>query len=147
MATTRKKTTAKRTPRKTPRTAATAPQKLLRAALDVAQKVRARGEQALTTASGEVEALRAEAERRVKTARRGLSTATQRYERQVAAYVKPVRARAVAVAKQVEAGVSEQVGAVLGRFGIPSKAEVAALAARVEQLSKQVAAKARRTRA
>ena len=64
-------------------------------------------------------------------------------QRKVDRVVQPIRARAERAAKRIEVEVADQVGAAFGRLGVPSKNEVAALLARVEQLQKQVKAKAR----
>ena len=109
-----------------------APRKLWLAGLGVAAVAQKQGEQA-------VEQLNV----RVADTKKQLASATKQAKRTVDAYVKPIRARAVRAAKHVEITVADQVGAAIGKLGIPSKNEVAALLSRVEQLKKQVQAKAR----
>ena len=110
----------------------TAPRKLWLASLGVAAVAQQQGEQAIEQINV-----------RIADTKKQLSKATKQAKRSVDAYVKPIRARAVQAAKHVEIVVADQVGAAIGKLGIPSKNEVAALLSRVEQLKKQVQAKAR----
>jgi poly(hydroxyalkanoate) granule-associated protein len=58
----------------------------------------------------------------------------------VAARMKPVKARLRAVRRDAEARIEQGVGRALSYAGIPSKADVDALIARVDALSKQLRA-------
>lgn len=58
----------------------------------------------------------------------------------VASRMKPVKARLKAVRRDAEARIEQGVGRVLSYAGIPSKADVDALIARVDALSRQLRA-------
>ena len=109
-----------------------APRKLWLAGLGIAAVAQQRGEQAIEEISV-----------RVADGKKQLAQATKRARRTVDGYVAPVRARAERTRSRIELEVTDQVGAAFGRLGIPSRNEVAALMARVEQLRRQVQAKAK----
>ena len=135
------RTPARRTVRRTDTIAV--PRKLWLASLGVAALAQKQGEQAVEQIADEAGKLRAKADRALVDARKSVDNARKQAKRTVDAYVKPLKKRAEKAAKHVEITVADQVGAAIGKLGIPSKNEVAALLSRVEQLRKQVQAKAR----
>lgn len=70
--------------------------------------------------------------------------ATTDVSKQVRALVTPYRTKAINVVRDVETGLTERIGAVLGRFGVPSKSDLDELLGRVSDLNTQVKASARR---
>jgi poly(hydroxyalkanoate) granule-associated protein len=70
----------------------------------------------------------------VKDVRRAANDA----QKQVKSYVTPIKQRATKAVKQIESNIGETIGEVLGRFGVPSKNDVAELIDRVSELNKQV---------
>ncbi len=66
-------------------------------------------------------------------------------EKRVAGLVNPIRSRAVKNVKEVESAVSERIGSVLGRFGVPSKADVQELLTRVSELNREIKAGTRKS--
>lgn len=133
--------TARRPATRRARTAAEGPaRKLWLAALGVAAKARARGETAIesvatTRASlvGEAARLRGRVEREAKRVRGDV-------EKQVRSVVRPVRQRAQRVARKIESRAAARIGAMLGRFGVPSRADVAELTQRVDALNRRIRA-------
>ena len=110
------------------------------ATLGVASKARARGEAAIdsvatTRASlvDEAARLRSRVEREAKRVRGDV-------EKQVRAVVRPVRQRAQRVARKIESRAAARIGAMLGRFGVPSRADVAELTQRVDALNRRIRA-------
>jgi hypothetical protein len=87
--------------------------------------------------------LRSDANRLAKGLQRDLAKAKRDVEKQVAAFAKPIRQRTQRVARRIEGGVADGVGAVLGRFGVPSRAEVLQLSERVDALSRSIKARSR----
>jgi len=55
-----------------------------------------------------------------------------------------IRAKALKNVESVENAIGERVGAVLGRFGVPSKGDVQELLTRVAELNKEIKGGARR---
>ena len=126
------------------RTAAKPPaRKLWLAGIGAAEAVRKRGEEAIEALVGKGEQLRSDANRLAKTLQRDLAKARRDVEKQVRAYAKPIRQRTQRVARRIEGGVADGVGAMLGRFGVPSRAEVLQLSERVDALSRSIKARAR----
>jgi len=65
-------------------------------------------------------------------------------EKKIAKIVNPIRARAVKNVQEVESAVSDRIGSVLGRFGVPSKGDVQELLTRVSELNREIKAGARK---
>jgi poly(hydroxyalkanoate) granule-associated protein len=59
-------------------------------------------------------------------------------QKRVKGYVTPIRNRVKSTLKDIESGVGDRIGAVLGRFGVPSKNDIDELLVRVSELNKQV---------
>ena len=126
------------------RTAAKPPaRKLWLAGIGAAEAFRKRGEEAIEAIVGKGEQLRTDANRFAKTLQRDLAKAKRDVEKQVRAYAKPIKQRTQRVARRIEGGVADGVGAMLGRFGVPSRAEVLQLSERVDALSRSIKARAR----
>ena len=118
--------------------------KLWLAGLGAVSVARKRGEAAVDTVVERSTGLRNEAGRLAKTFRRDLDRARADVEKQVQGYVRPIRKRAERVASKLERRVSERVGVVLGRFGVPSRADILELTERVDALNRRIRAGARR---
>lgn len=114
------------------------------AGLGAVASVRERGEAAVETITARAEALRDEAGQLAKSVRRDVERATAGAQKKVSAYVRPLRQRAERVARDVEKGVAERVGALLGRFGVPSRADIVELTERVDALSRRIRTAPRR---
>jgi len=138
------KSRTKRSTRSTRTPAAKPPaRKLWLAGIGAAATVRKRGEAAIEAIVGKSEQLRGDASRFAKTLQRDLAKAKRDVEKQVRAYAKPIQQRTQRVARRIEGGVADGVGAMLGRFGVPSRAEVLQLSERVDALSRSIKARAR----
>lgn len=118
--------------------------KLFLAGLGAVALAQKQGEKVVSTLIAEGEDLRARTIRFTRTVehdvRRAVTGAGHRVKRAVA----PVRRRAERVVGELEAGLGERVGGLLGRFGVPSKGDVEELVARVAELNRQVRASSRR---
>ncbi len=73
-----------------------------------------------------------------------LKKASTDVQKQVRALVTPYRTKAINAVRDVETGITERIGAVLGRFGVPSKSDLDELLGRVTELNQQVKSSARR---
>jgi poly(hydroxyalkanoate) granule-associated protein len=114
------------------------------AGLGAVSSARERVEAAGATVAARAEALRDEAGRLVKSLRRDAARAGADAQKKASAYVRPLRQRAQRVAKDLEKGVAERVGALLGRFGVPSRADIVELTERVDALNKRIRTAPRR---
>lgn len=133
-----------RTTATTRRTAAKPPaRKLWLAGIGAAEALRRRGEEAIEALLDKGEQLRGDASRLAKGLQRDLAKAKRDAGRQVRAYAKPIAQRTQRAARRIEGGVAEGIGAVLGRFGVPSRAEVLELSQRVDALSRSIKARTR----
>jgi poly(hydroxyalkanoate) granule-associated protein len=118
--------------------------KLWLAGIGAAEAVRKRGEEAIEAIVGRGEQLRSDANRLAKGLQKDFRKAKGDVEKQVRAYAKPIQQRTRRVARRIEGGIADGVGALLGRFGVPSRAEVLQLSERVDALSRSIKARARR---
>lgn len=66
-------------------------------------------------------------------------------EKRVTGLVNPIRSRAIKNVQEVESAVTERIGSVLGRFGVPSKGDVQELLTRVSELNREVKAGVRKS--
>lgn len=110
-------------------------------AVSLAQK---QGEKVVTTLIEEGEDFRARTIKLTNTVKRDVRRAVSGAENRVKRAIAPVRARAEQVVSDVETGIGERVGGLLGRFGVPSKGDVDELVARVAELNRQVRASTRK---
>lgn len=110
-------------------------------AVSLAQK---QGEKVVTTLIEEGEDFRARTIKLTNTVKRDVRRAVSGAESRVKRAIAPVRARAEQVVSDVETGIGERVGGLLGRFGVPSKGDVDELVARVAELNRQVRASTRK---
>ena len=118
--------------------------KLWLAALGVASTAQSRGEATIESIAAKRSTLRDEATRLRGRLEREAKRLRGDVEKQVRAVVRPVRQRAQRVARKLESRASARVGAMLGRLGVPSRADVAELTQRVDALNRRI--RAARTR-
>ena len=114
------------------------------AGLGAAASVRERGEAAIETVVARAETLRGDAGKLARSIERDVKRTAATAKRKVAAYVRPLRQRAERVARVVEKDVAERVGALLGRFGVPSRADIVELTERVDALNRRIRTAPRR---
>ena len=118
--------------------------KFLLAGLGAVSLVQKQGQKAIDTLVAEGESFQARTRKAVKTANNDARKAVNGVRKQVVNLVDPIRRRALKNVQQVEATISDSVGAVLGRFGVPSKGDVQELLTRVSQLNKEIKASTRK---
>ena len=110
-------------------------------AVSLAQK---QGNRIIETLVEEGEQFRARTNKTTATLVKDVRKAANDAQKQIKAYVTPIRQRAVKAVRQVESNIGETIGDVLGRFGVPSKHDVEELIGRVAELNKQVKTTSRR---
>ena len=118
--------------------------KLLLAGLGAVSLAQKQGQKALDTLVAEGENFQQRARKAVKTANSDARKAVAGVQKQITSLVSPLRQRAVRNVNRFEAAVTDQVGSVLGRFGVPSKNDVQELLTRVNELSKEIKSGARK---
>lgn len=125
--------------------------KLLLAGLGAVSLVQKQGQKTIDTLVAEGESFQVRARKAVKTAnvdaRKAVTSVQKQVQKQINGVVNPIKQRALKNVRKAEAVVSERVGSVLGRFGVPSKGDVQELVARVAELSKEIKSNTRRTAA
>jgi poly(hydroxyalkanoate) granule-associated protein len=125
--------------------------KLLLASLGAVSLVQKQGQKTIDTLVAEGEGFQVRARKAVKTAnadaRKAVTSVQKQVQKQIQGVVNPIKQRALKNVRKAEAVVTERVGSVLGRFGVPSKGDVQELLARVAELSKEIKSNARRTSA
>ena len=113
-------------------------------AVSLAQK---QGTKIVDTLVEEGEQFRARGNKYVNTMGRDVRRAADDMQKRVQGFVTPIRKRATATVRQFEGVVSERLGELLGRFGVPSKSEVQELSQRVGSLNSRARKTAPRKRA
>ncbi len=117
------------------------------ASLGAVSLVQKQGQKAIDTLVAEGESFQARTRKAVKTANNDARKAVNGVRKQVAGLVNPIKQRALKNVQQLEATISDSVGAVLGRFGVPSKGDVQELLSRVSELNKEIKGSVRKTTA
>ena len=110
-------------------------------AVSLAQK---QGNKIIETLVEEGEQFRVRTNKTTATLVKDVRKAANDAQKQIKAYVTPIKQRAVKAVRKVESNIGETIGDVLGRFGVPSKSDVAELIDRVSELNKQVKTTTRR---
>lgn len=116
-------------------------------AMSLAQQ---QGEKAINALVAEGTVFQNKAKKFSKTLNNDAKKFKANVEKKVTGLVSPIRERATKNVQEVESAVTERIGAVLGRFGVPSKGDVQELLTRVAELNREIktgARKATRARA
>ncbi|MBK6728933.1 MAG: phasin family protein [Xanthomonadales bacterium] len=121
-----------------------ATRKFVLAGLGAVSLVQKQGQKAIDALVAEGEGFQARTKKFVKTANNDARKFTAGVRKQVGGYINPLRAKARKNVTTVENAIGERVGAVLGRFGVPSKGDVQELLARVAELNREIKGGARR---
>lgn len=111
-------------------------------AMSLAQK---QGEKAIDALVAEGTQFQNKAKKFSKTLNSDAKKFKANVEKKVNGLVNPIRARATKNVQEVESAVTERIGAVLGRFGVPSKGDVQELLTRVSELNREIKTGARKT--
>ena len=127
---------AKRTARATDANAAA--RKIWLAGLGAVSLAQKQGTKLVETLVDEGEQFRSRGEKYVNGMSRDVLRAAEDAQKRVKAFVTPIRKRAEATARRVEGVVSDRLGELLGRFGVPSKSEVEELSDRVGTLNRDI---------
>lgn len=122
-----------------------ASRKFVLAGLGAVSLVQKQGQKAIDALVAEGEGLQARTRKFVRTTNNDARKFSANVRKRVAGYINPIRAKALKNVETVENAIGERVGAVLGRFGVPSKGDVQELLARVAELNKEIKGGARRT--
>ena len=117
------------------------------AGLGAVSLVQKQGQKAIDSLVAEGERFQSRTRKAVKTANSDARKTVNGVRKQVAGLVAPIRQRALRNVQQLEASISDGVGAVLGRFGVPSKGDVQELLTRVSELNKEIKGSIRKTAA
>ncbi len=115
------------------------------ASLGAVSLVQKQGQKAIDSLVAEGESFQARTRKAVKTANNDARKAANGVRKQVVSLVTPIKQRALKNVKQIEATITDGVGAVLGRFGVPSKGDVQELLTRVSELNKEIKSSVRKT--
>ena len=115
-----------------------ASRKFVLAGLGAVSLVQKQGQKAIDALVAEGEGYKSRTKKLVKSANNDARKFSTNVRKQVVSYISPIRAKALKNVAAVESAISERVGAVLGRFGVPSKGDVQELLARVAELNKQI---------
>jgi poly(hydroxyalkanoate) granule-associated protein len=118
--------------------------KFVLASLGAVSLVQKQGLKAIDTLVAEGESFQARTRKAVKTANNDARKAVNGVRKQVVGLVNPIKQRALKNVQQIEASISDGVGSVLGRFGVPSKGDVQELLTRVSELNKEIKASTRK---
>jgi len=121
-----------------------ATRKFVLASLGAVSLVQKQGQKAIDALVAEGEGYKARTKKLVKTTNNDARKFTNNVRKQVVSYINPIRIKAMKNVSAVETAISERVGAVLGRFGVPSKGDVQELLARVSELNKEIKGNVRR---
>ncbi|HWT15511.1 MAG TPA: phasin family protein [Patescibacteria group bacterium] len=122
-----------------------ASRKFVLAGLGAVSLVQKQGQKAIDALVAEGEGFQARTKKFVKTANSDARKLSNSVRKQITGYISPIRAKARKNVENVETAIGERVGAVLGRFGVPSKGDVQELLARVSELNKEIKGGTRRT--
>ena len=104
-------------------------------AVSLAQK---QSEKIVETLVAEGEDFKARTEKLANVIKKDARRTASDVQKQVKGYVTPIKNRVKSTLKDLESGVGDRIGAVLGRFGVPSKNDIEELLDRVSELNKQV---------
>ena len=118
--------------------------KFVLAGLGAVSLVQKQGQKAIDALVAEGEGYRSRTRKLVKSANSDARKFSTNLRKQVVSYINPIRAKAMRNVNAVENAIGERVGAVLGRFGVPSKGDVQELLARVSELNKEIKGSTRR---
>ena len=110
-------------------------------AVSLAQK---QGTKIVETLVDEGEQFRTRSEKYVNGMSRDVRRAADDAQKRVKAFVTPIRKRAEATVRRFEGVVTDRLGDLLGRFGVPSKSEVEELNERVGTLNREIKTGARK---
>ncbi len=119
--------------------------KLILAGLGAVSLVQKQGQKAIDTLVAEGESFQARTRKAVRTVNNDARKAVSGVRKQVIGLVTPYKQRALKNVQQIEASISDGVGSVLGRFGVPSKGDVQELLTRVSELNKEIKASTRKS--
>ena len=134
-----KHTKAKRTTRASRDTTANeAARKLWLAGLGAVSLAQKQGTKLVETLVDEGEDFRARSEKYVNGVGRDVRRAANDVEKQIRGFVTPIRKRAEDTARRFEGVVTDRLGNLLGRFGVPSKSEIEELSDRVGTLNREI---------
>jgi poly(hydroxyalkanoate) granule-associated protein len=114
------------------------PRKLFLAGLGAVSLAQKKGTELLDTLAEEGQSFKVRAEKYAATVTRDARRAGSQLRREIDRKIAPIQKQALRTAKQIEAGVSRQVGDVLTRLGVPSRADVQELIGRVGGLKRKV---------
>lgn len=115
-----------------------ATRKFVLAGLGAVSLVQKQGQKAIDALVAEGEGYKARTKKLVKSANNDARKFSTNVRKQVVSYISPIRRKAMRNVAAVETAISERVGAVLGRFGVPSKGDVQELLARVAELNREI---------
>lgn len=121
-----------------------ASRKFVLAGLGAVSLVQKQGQKAIDALVAEGEDFRNRTRKFVRTSNNDARKLVTNVRKRIAGYVNPIRNRALKNVSEVEGAIGERVGAVLGRFGVPSKGDVQELLTRVAELNKEIKGGARR---
>jgi poly(hydroxyalkanoate) granule-associated protein len=119
-------------------TANEATRKLWLAGLGAVSLAEKQGKKIIETLVEEGEQFKARTGKTTATLVKDVRRAANDAQKQVKGYVTPIKQRAQKAVKRIESNIGDTIGEVLGRFGVPSKSDVAELTDRVAELNKQV---------
>lgn len=118
--------------------------KFILASLGAVSLVQKQGQKAIDTLVAEGESFQTRTRKAVKSANKDARKAVTGVRKQVVSLVSPIKQRALKNMQQIEARITDGVGSVLGRFGVPSKGDVQELLSRVSELNKEIKASTRK---
>lgn len=118
--------------------------KFILASLGAVSLVQKQGQKAIDTLVAEGESFQARTRKAVKSANKDARKAVTGVRKQVVSLVSPIKQRALKNMQQIEARITDGLGTVLGRFGVPSKGDVQELLSRVSELNKEIKAGTRK---
>lgn len=121
-----------------------ASRKFVLAGLGAVSLVQKQGQKAIDALVAEGEGFQARTRKFVRTTNNDARKFGANVRKRVAGYIQPIRTKAMKNVANVEHAIGERVGAVLGRFGVPSKGDVQELLTRVAELNKEIKGGARR---
>ena len=120
-------------------TAATEPtRKLWLAGLGAVSLAQKQGTKLVETLVDEGEQFKARSEKYVAGLSRNARRTASDVQKQVKGFVTPIRKRAEDTVRKFEGAVTDRLGELLGRFGVPSKTEIEELSERVGTLNRKI---------